>query len=136
MNVFLDTSVALRRLLREPGALPWSAWKAAYASRLLRIEALRTVDRLRLQGRLDDAQVVQVRKAIQELHESLHIVALDEGILQRAGEPFPISLGTLDALHLATAVALREEVALDVFLTHDRALALAAESLGFAVDGV
>jgi len=137
MKIYLDTSVILRRLLNEPYQVPqWGHWKAAYASRLWLTEAHRTVDRLRLEGRLDDEGVVRMRDDLRQVHAALHIIPVSEDILARAGEPFPTTLGTLDAIHLASALAVHEGAALDRFLTHDRSLAIAARSLGFAVDGV
>jgi ABC-type lipoprotein export system ATPase subunit len=53
-----------------------------------------------------------------------------------ASEPFPVPLGTLDAIHLATAMAWRDarETAL-VMATHDKALAEAARSVGLQAIG-
>jgi len=49
--VYLDTSVALRILLRQPEPLKgWGEWEEAYASELLGLEARRTIDRLRLES--------------------------------------------------------------------------------------
>jgi predicted nucleic acid-binding protein len=49
MTVYVDTSVVLRVLLREPNPVRiWGQWNKAYSSALWRVEALRTVDRLRL----------------------------------------------------------------------------------------
>ena len=51
-------------------------------------------------------------------------------------EPFPAPLGTLHALHLATAVAWRDATNTDlVMTTHDTALALAARAVGLEVIG-
>lgn len=137
MKVYLDTSAILRRLLNEPKPVPnWGAWKAAYASRIWLTEAQRTVDRLRLEGRLCDEDVARLRDDIRKVDAALHIVPVGEDILARAGEPFPTMLGTLDAIHLASALAVQDDIELDRFLTHDRRLAVAARSLGFAVDGV
>jgi hypothetical protein len=68
--------------------------------------------------------------------DSIDIVALDDNILWRAGDPFPTSLGTLDALHLASALAAREELPSIVFATHDAELGVAASAMGFDVRGV
>jgi len=62
---------------------------------------------------------------------------LTEGILLRAEQPMPVALGSLDALHLATAMVFREftgDGSLG-FATHDRTLAKAARTMGFAVIG-
>ena len=57
-------------------------------------------------------------------------------MLARAAEPFRSPIGTLDAIHLATALLLRESSEEDfAFATHDAALAPAARSHGFQVLG-
>lgn len=137
MKVYLDTSVILRRLLNEPhGLTDWGRWEAAFASRIWLTEAHRTVDRLRLDGRLNDEEVVRLRDECRKVHAAMHIVPVDEDILAHAGNPFPTTVGTLDAIHLASALAVQEATPLDRFLTHDRRLALAAAGMGFTVAGV
>jgi len=56
--------------------------------------------------------------------------------LQRAGETFPTMVGTLDAIHLATVLSIRETENMDLLLTHDSQLGTAARSLGFDVLGI
>ena len=136
MIVYLDTSVVLRTLFREPGRLQqWGNWEKAYSSNLLRIESFRTIDRLRLAGKISDKEVAQLAGEIQLVHDTLHIVPLTDSILQRAAESFPTTIGTLDALHLSTALSVRAVESLDYLLTHDDELATAAKSLGFQVLG-
>lgn len=136
MNVYLDTSAVLRRLFNEPNPVScWGQWDAAYASRIWVTEAQRTVDRLRLEGRIGDEDVARLREDLRQIHDTLHVVPVSEDILVRAGETFPTTLGTLDAIHLASALAVRHGVELARFLTHDRRLAVAAVSMGFAVEG-
>ena len=137
MTVYLDTSVVLRVLLRQPNPIScWGQWQKAYASRLWRTEALRVVDRLRLAGEIDDLEVVRLRTAIGRVDQTLYVVALTDAILVRAEEPFPTVVGTLDSLHLATALALCRRNPIDRFLTHDLQLGRAAQALGFAVEGI
>lgn len=134
MRVYVDTSVALRVLFHEPHPLPgWGQWTEAYSSRLWYVEALRVVDRARLTGMIDDPQVAQLRRDIEVVHSVLHVVALTEPVLARAAEAFPTVLGTLDAIHLASALSVRDVV--DAFLTHDAQLATAAAATGFEVQG-
>jgi len=136
MIVYLDTSVVLRVLFREPDPLPvWGRWKFAYSSSLLRAEALRTVDRLRLTGHLTDEEVADLNAEISVVCESLLTVPLTESIMRRAGESFPTVLGTLDAIHLSTALAIHEYKQVDSLLTHDTQLATAARSVGFRIQG-
>jgi predicted nucleic acid-binding protein len=137
MIVYVDTSVVLRILLREPDPVEiWGQWSKAYSSALWRVEALRTVDRLRLTHEIADAEVADLVRDIQIVHETFAIHPVTNRIFQRAGETFPTVVGTLDAIHLATALSIRENEKVELLLTHDTQLATAARSLGFAVMGV
>jgi predicted nucleic acid-binding protein len=137
MIAYVDTSVILRILFREPNPVEvWGRWERAFSSSLWRVEALRTVDRLRLSGDLSDRELADLIRDIHVVHETLAIHPLSERILQRASETFPTIVGTLDAIHLATALALREVAPIDLLLTHDVQLATAARSVGFSVLGV
>jgi predicted nucleic acid-binding protein len=136
MIVYLDTSVVLRVLLKEPNPIDiWGKWDQAFSSALWRVEALRTVDRLRLLHDISDAEVADLVRDVQTTHETLAIYPLDERIMQRASETFPTVVGTLDAIHLASAIFIREFQSIDLILTHDMQLATAARSLGFRVRG-
>jgi predicted nucleic acid-binding protein len=70
----------------------------------------------------------------------LDLLELDERVLAIASRPLPTPLGTLDALHLATAIVYREEQSRGerpiFFATHDIALADAARAMHFDVIGV
>jgi len=138
MNVYLDTSVVLRRLLRQRNAFRgWGDWDGAYSSVIMRVETLRTVDRLRLDGTIDDGERVAIVAELGRAIQRICLVPLSNSILDRAGQPFPTVLKTLDALHLSSALAAREHIGTDtLFLTHDRQLALGARSMGFEVKGV
>ena len=137
MTVYLDTSVVLRVVYHHAGALAtWGQWTTAYSSVLWHTEEMRSIDRARLSGAISDAQVVQLRTDIEVIHDHFTLVPLTERILARAGESFPTVIGTLDAIHLATAIHIRDTLGLDAFLTHDTQLATAAAALGFTVQGV
>jgi predicted nucleic acid-binding protein len=136
---YLDTSALLRLVLRETGSLDREvrSWEGLVSSELLAVESLRTIDRLRLQGALSIEEAASRRETATEWLEAVDLVVLQRPILARASEPFPTPLGTLDALHLATALVWRDRMhqAL-VMATHDRDLALAARSFGLDVRGV
>jgi len=137
MKAYLDTSVILRILFHEPNPVNvWGKWEKAYSSSLWRVEALRTVDRLRLTHEITDSQVADLVREIEIVHETLAICPVNEKILQRASETFPTVVGTLDAIHLASALSIREIDNLDLVLTHDLQLGTAARSLGFKVIGI
>ena len=99
------------------------------------MEALRTVDRLRLTHEISDTEVAELVRDIQITHETFAIHPVSNQVFQRASETFP-TVGTLDAIHLATALSIREIENVDLLLTHDSQLATAARSLGFEVMGI
>jgi len=137
MSVYLDASVALRKLQREAGSLAsWGRWERAYSSELLRVEVLRSIDRNRLKGALTDDDVAKLVGKAHAIFDAIEMVGLSPSVLGRASQPFLTPLGTLDALHLATALRLVESDAMELtFLTHDTELATAARSMNFTVKG-
>lgn len=137
MNVYIDSSVLLRIVLGEPEPLEaWAAVERPIASELIRLECLRTIDRARIRLGLDERRVAQHRADVMEAVEALTLVTLDRAVLERASEPFPTLIGSLDAIHLASALLVREEMDDLAFATHDLALGTAALATGFHVEGV
>ena len=125
MIAYLDASVVLRLVLGEPNHLAeWPRIEAAVASALAEVECLRTLDRLSRRGSLSDDELAERRTAVYRLFEAVDVVDVGRPVVRRASEPFPTPLGTLDAIHLSTAMAWRD--ARDATLTmatHDTALA-------------
>jgi uncharacterized protein len=137
MIAFIDTSVILRLLFGEPKPLKdWSKLGACYASRMLRVELGRVIERSRLAGKICDADVAQLREQAERAMASIAFVSLNESILDVASGSLPTALGTLDAIHLATAVQLRQEIERElIFATHDAQLAIGARAMAFRVIG-
>ena len=137
MIAYVDSSVILRIVLGQANQLDaWQRLERAVASELVRVECLRTIDRARLAGRLDDATVASRRSGLLELLDGLELVGLEPAILDRAADPFPTSISTLDAMHLATALAIRDDIPSMAFATHDQSLGIAAAAMGFEVHGL
>ena len=138
MIAYVDSSVILRRILGQAGALrEWKHLETPVASALVEVECLRTLDRLRIAGSIDDHRVSGWREAVYRLLGEAELVEVTRSVLARAAQPMPTALGTLDAIHLATALLWRERGASAlVMATHDEALATAARASGFAVVGV
>ena len=138
MIAYLDSSVILRLVLGQPDALPeWRRVSRAVASALVEVECLRTLDRLRLEEDLAEADLASRREAVFRLLESAEIVDLTRPVLDRAALPLPTTLGTLDAIHLATALLWRDASAAElVRATHDTSLALAARACGLRTVGI
>jgi len=137
MIAYLDASVALRLVLGEKNRLAeWKRVETAVASALTEVECLRTLDRLGRLGSLTEEEVAERRTAVYRLLESVEVVDIGRPVLRRASEPFSTPLGTLDAIHLSTAITWRDAGHADlVMATHDKALATAARAVGLQVIG-
>ena len=133
-RAYLDSSVLLRSLLRQPDVLPGLSQWALVASELLEVDARRTLHRLCAIRALSEPDLA-LRSA--ELHTFLAAVdqvPISKIILNRAGGPLGGALGTRNAIHLVTAMLWSESNGESiVFLTHDRQLANAARACGLTV---
>ena len=138
MIAYVDTSVLLRVVLREPGAIEdLQSFDGLVSSELIAVESMRTIDRLRLQGALTIEEAATRSRSLGDWLEAFDLVLLRPPVLSRASEPLPTPLGTLDAIHLATALLWRERTGtLATIATHDSALGGAARTFGFDVRGV
>lgn len=137
MIAYLDSSAILRLVLGQANALKeWRSITQGVASALVEVECLRTLDRLRLAEGLEDAKIAERREAVFRLMEAMEIVEVTRPVLARAAQPLPTALGTLDAIHLATALLWRDRGGDHlVMATHDEALATAAKASGLRVIG-
>ncbi len=138
MIAYLDSSVLLRVVLGQPKRLKeWRRITRGVASALVEVECLRTLDRLGLLEGVADDQMAPRREAVYRLLESVEVVEPTRPILARASQPTPGALGTLDAIHLATALVWREHTGANLVLaTHDSALGLAGRASGVQVIGL
>ena len=138
MIAYVDTSALLRIVLREAGALDdLRSYDGLVSSELIAVESMRTIDRLRLQGSLTAEEAATRRRTVDEWLEAIDLVLLRPPVLSRATEPMPMPLGTLDALHLATALIWRDRLGpLPAMATHDTVLGTAALAFGFDVLGI
>ena len=137
MIAYIDTSALLRIVLREPGALDdLRAYEALVSSELIAVESARTIDRLRIQGSLTSEDAAERLRTIKEWLEAIELVLVRPPVLSRAAEPMPMPVGTLDAIHLATALLWRDRMGpLPEIATHDSTLGAAARAFGFDVRG-
>jgi predicted nucleic acid-binding protein len=137
MIAYVDSSVLLRLALGQPNALPeWRQIDRGISSALISTESLRTLDRLRIRAGLSDVELANRRAMILGLIDSLELIEIDAMVLDRAAQPMPTELGTLDAIHLASALLWKDATGVEpVVATHDAALGLAAQAHGFDVIG-
>ena len=138
MTAYLDSSVLLRVIMGQPHCLKeWKTIREGVASALVEVECLRTLDRLRLREEVKHEDFARRREAVFRLLEEVEVVEPTRSVLTRAALPLPVPLGTLDAIHLATALLWRERGGPElVMATHDRTLGTAARACGLRVIGV
>ena len=124
-RVYLDASAAVKLVVSEAETASITEFLADQAvrisSRVLAVELLRAV------GRRSPKSMNQARSVL----SVIEFIELDEGIAEQAAVLEPVGVRSLDAIHLASALALREE--LDAFITYDSRQADAARALGLAV---
>ena len=124
--IYLDSSVVLARLFVEPKRPSDGFWLQPFtSSRLLAYEVyVRVHARGLWSTRGTEAEALMNR---------LVLMDLSEPILTRALKPFPVSVRTLDGLHLASMDYLRAHGQTVELASYDTRLASAAAALGFAV---
>ncbi len=137
MKAYLDSSVILRKLLGQPEAIKeWGRWEEGYTSAITRLESLRTLDRLRLEGKLKDEEVSEKTRLLGMVLDSTSTISLNEAVLKAASRAFPTIVGSLDAIHLASALLCEQKIKDKLtILTHDVRMGLAAQAMGFETKG-
>jgi predicted nucleic acid-binding protein len=120
---YLDTSAAVKLLMteRESAALrKWLGRRPERASAaLLRVELLRVVRRAGFPRLIPEAR---------KLLAGVHLIRLDDALLERAADLDPTELRSLDSIHLAAAASLGDDLA--AVVSYDDRLLAAATSLG------
>jgi predicted nucleic acid-binding protein len=120
--IYLDTSVALAHLLAEDRSPSESIWgETLVSSRLLEYEVWNRINARRLERSHGEA--------VRALIGRVALIELAKTVLARALEPFPISLRTLDALHLASIEFLRTRGQTVALASFDERLLAAARAL-------
>jgi uncharacterized protein len=121
--LYLDSSAFVKIVVQEAESAVLRTYLATHESRrvssaLLRVETLRAV------RHLGPDALAAVREGLRRVD----LVAIDDRILDSAGILEPGVLRTLDAIHLATALALGDD--LDAVVTYDERMIEAATLLG------
>jgi predicted nucleic acid-binding protein len=122
---YVDTSALVKLVVAEPSSRELTAaldGPALVASALVRTELRRAA------ARHPEAAATQ---RTTELLRSVSLIAVDDSILDHAGRLAPLSLRSLDAVHVATALTLGGR--LDLLFTYDARMIAAAEHHGIEV---
>jgi uncharacterized protein len=123
---YIDTSALAKLVIAEPETAALQAWFASaerhpVSCDLARAELLRAV------RRAAPDRAVRVREVL----DSVTLIEVTTAVFESAGLLDPTILRTLDALHLAAALVLGDD--LDGMVTYDERLANAALTNGIAV---
>ncbi len=127
-TAYLDTSAVVKLLMREPETAALRRglrrWPRRASAALLRVEILRAVKRAGLPRLMAEA-----RRQLEGIH--LILIRLDDDLLDRAADLDPPTMRSLDAIHLAAALSLGEDLA--AVVTYDERMGVAANALGLSV---
>lgn len=126
MAFYLDTSALVKLVVSEPETEALRTWlveseRDPVACDLARTELLRAVQRT------DPSRALRARQVL----DSITLVKVTTAIFEEAGRLGPSLLRSLDAIHLAAALDLGDE--LEGLVTYDDRLASSALANGVAV---
>jgi predicted nucleic acid-binding protein len=137
VTIYAETSAVLRWLL---AAADGEAVRAALetaakvaTSRLTLIETRRVVQRAEREGRVTAAQAADLRAIFAQATSTWAVLEISDEVARRAESRFPVEpVRTLDAIHLASALLLREALPDLAIVTADERVRANADALGFA----
>ena len=138
MNVYAESSAVLAWLLGESDGEDardqLSAARLVLTSDLTLIECDRVLHRAMALGELSAAEAAERRALVAVAAEHWIVQAMDREVVERARRSFPREpIGTLDAIHLATALITRDLVTELQLLSLDERIRRSAADLGFEI---
>ena len=139
MALYLETSAALGWLFGEPStgeiARAIDAADVVATSALTFVEIERAIHRAVSRRVVNETDAHKLRGLLARERSQWITMALTDQVLARAGRAFPVEpVRTLDAIHLATALAFVEALPDLKMLATDRRVAENATSLGLALE--
>jgi predicted nucleic acid-binding protein len=137
VTLYAESSAVLRWLFDEgdAGAILEHLRQAAkvVCSRLTLIECRRVVQRATIEGRVGEAAAGDALAAFARAAASWAVLELTREVADRAEARFPLEpVRTLDAIHLASALALRQALPDLVVLSTDARMRRNCRRLGLA----
>jgi len=138
VTLYAEPSAVLRWLFNEPrGDAVLEALQGAgkvVCARLTLIECRRAARRAVAETRLAEAQLGDLLAVLGQAAARWAVLELSSDVAERAGGRFPLEpVRTLDAIHLASMVVLRESLPDLAALSTDERLRRNALALGFEV---
>ena len=139
MTLYAETSAVLRWLFAEEGGeeirSALATAEKVLSSRLALIETRRVLRRAERERRITAAQSADLLAIFAQAASTWAILEISEEVARRAEEGFPSEpVRTLDAIHLASALLLRQSFPDLVILTADDRVRSNAALLGFSAE--
>ena len=125
--IYLDSSALVKLAITEPESPALTEWLGHSAnavrvsSPIVRVEVPRAV------WRADPGSLPQAYAVVRRVRD----IRMTASVLTRAAGARPVTLRALDALHLASALAIRHD--LSAFVSYDKRLLTAAEEAGLPI---
>jgi hypothetical protein len=124
--VYLDASALVKLVMSEPETPALMAYLGdasfVLSSRLSHVEVRRAVARVAEPGDVEHGT---------SMLEGVQFIELDAAVADVAGSAGPVSRRSLDAIHVASAMSVGDEI--EAFVTYDLRLADAARAAGLPV---
>jgi predicted nucleic acid-binding protein len=135
---YVDSSVLLRFILDQPDPLSdLLRFDSRVTSLVAEVECLRAVESARSRGQLTGEEAADRRRIVHAQLRRMRRLPVSLPVIRRAGEAYPLPVKSLDAIHLASALMVRDREAPDlVFATHDRRLGRLAAVMDLPVIGL
>jgi len=132
---YVETSALLRVLLDgDAGLQPEISGESLVTSALTFVEAARAIVRARRERRLDARSAREAERQLAGFERACDVVAMDDEVLRRAREEFPIEpVRSLDAIHLASVRVLDDELGGVEVVSYDDRVRQNAAALGFVL---
>lgn len=126
--IYLDSAAVVKLVHAEPGSQALRGWLAARAETAWVSSVLVEVETFRALARHAPSAVARLPAVL----DVIGLIGLTAGIRAAARAVMPVTVRSLDAIHLATALTL--DAPLTSFVTCDKRLAGAAAAAGLPVD--
>jgi predicted nucleic acid-binding protein len=135
MNCYFDSSAVLSSLLNQsPNFKDWKKVKRGFSSALILIECNRVLDRYRLLNEIDDIELVELKTCFKRFTSALTIFHISPEIVQRSSESFPTIVGSLDSIHISTALEIRDNLTKNlIFVSDDKQQKICAQALDLEI---
>jgi uncharacterized protein len=123
--IYLDSSALLKLLYEEAESAALADWLSARAGVPMVSSELAKVEVLRVCRRLNADTLPEAKMLLAQLD----LIPMTSDVIDEAAEVGGVMLRSLDAIHLASALAIRAD--LSTFIAYDHRLGGAASAAGF-----